>query len=206
MSQAYGQKVTRGLEQMESALEEVRELGQWGCRMCWIFKGAKEARGHKWTECAEIKECQSFRGCMEFQGRINHRRDRQAQFLSYFYCHVSQELCQDGYKGGGKGCQWKHVVIPAAIAATTEEGRGDLDPATRQEAHKAKTKYHHRIKSHKEQHWQDFLDDQQNTWKALAYLNSLTRATTIPTLQKDGQCFKRDNENAQILLQTFFPP
>jgi hypothetical protein len=23
---------------------------------------------------------------------------------------------------GGKGCQWKHVVIPAAIAATTEEG------------------------------------------------------------------------------------
>ena len=56
MSQAYGRKVARGLEQMESALEEVRELGQWGCRMCWIFKGAKEARGHKWTECAEIED------------------------------------------------------------------------------------------------------------------------------------------------------
>lgn len=124
MSQAYGRKVARGLEQMESALEEVRELGQWGCRMCWIFKGAKEARGHKWTECAEIEECLSFRGfrgCMEFQGRINYRRDRQAQFLRCFYCHVSQELCRDGYKGGGKECQWKHVVIPAAIAATTEE-------------------------------------------------------------------------------------
>lgn len=90
--------------------------------MCWMFKGAKEARGHKWTECGEIEECLSFRGCMEFQWKINYRRDRQAQFLSCFYCHVLQELCRDGYKGGGKGCQWKHVVIPAAIAATTEEG------------------------------------------------------------------------------------
>ena len=43
MSQAYGRKVARGLEQMELGLEEVRGLGQWGCRMCWmcwIFKGA----------------------------------------------------------------------------------------------------------------------------------------------------------------------
>lgn len=28
----------------------------------------------------------------------------------------------------------------------------------------------------------------------------------MPTLQKDGQCFEEDNEKAQILLQTFFPP
>jgi hypothetical protein len=31
MSQAYGRKVARGLEWMEAALEEVEELGQWGC-------------------------------------------------------------------------------------------------------------------------------------------------------------------------------
>ena len=73
-------------------------------------------------ECGEIEERLSFRECMEFQGRINYRRDRQVQFLSCFYCHMSQELYRDGYKGGGKGCEWKYIVIPAAIAATTDEG------------------------------------------------------------------------------------
>jgi superfamily II DNA helicase RecQ len=34
MSQAYRRKVARGLERMEAALEEVAELGQWGCRIC----------------------------------------------------------------------------------------------------------------------------------------------------------------------------
>jgi hypothetical protein len=51
---------------MESALEEVRELRQWGCQMCWMFRGAKEAGNHRWMECGEIDECLSFRGCMEF--------------------------------------------------------------------------------------------------------------------------------------------
>lgn len=33
MSQVYRRKVAQGLEQMESVLEEVRELSQWGCQM-----------------------------------------------------------------------------------------------------------------------------------------------------------------------------
>jgi superfamily II DNA helicase RecQ len=121
MSQAYGRKVARGLEQMEAALEEVGELGQWGCRICWMFKGGEGAQ-HTWLECSEIEECLSFQGCMGFQGSINYRRDRQAQFLSCFYCHVSQELCPDGYKSKGAMCRWKHVVIPVALAVCTDEG------------------------------------------------------------------------------------
>lgn len=35
---------------------------------------------------------------------------------------MSQGLCWDGYKEGGKSCCWKHVIIPAALAATTEAG------------------------------------------------------------------------------------
>jgi hypothetical protein len=56
-------------------------------------------------ECSKIEECLSFQGCLEFQRGINYRRDRQAQFLSYFYYHVSQELYPDGYKTKGTTCR-----------------------------------------------------------------------------------------------------
>lgn len=122
MSQAYGRKVARGLEQMEAALEEVEELGRWGCRICWMFKGLSKGAQHKWTECSEIEDCLSFHGCMDFQRGINYRRDPQAQFLSCFYCHVSQALCPDGYKTKGATCRWKYIVIPVALAVCTDDG------------------------------------------------------------------------------------
>lgn len=120
LSQAHGRQVARGLEQMQSALEEIEELGmKEGCRICWVFRGGVGAQ-HSWWTCKEIEECLSFQSCMEFQQTIDYRRDKQARFLSCFYCHVSQKLCRDGYKDKGKGCRWKHVVIPVALAATTE--------------------------------------------------------------------------------------
>jgi hypothetical protein len=77
-----------------------------------MFKGLGEGSQHKWTGCSEIEECLSFHGCMDFQRGINYRRDPQARFLSCFYCHVSQELCPDGYRSKGTTCRWKHVVMP----------------------------------------------------------------------------------------------
>jgi hypothetical protein len=73
-------------------------------------------------ECSQIEEYLSFQGYMEFQRGINYRRDRQAQFLSYFYYHVLQELCPDGYKTKGTTCRWKHVVMPVALAVCTDKG------------------------------------------------------------------------------------
>ncbi|KAL2201943.1 hypothetical protein CC79DRAFT_1351456 [Sarocladium strictum] len=35
---------TWALQRLESALEEIEELGKPGCRVCWMFKGAMEAR------------------------------------------------------------------------------------------------------------------------------------------------------------------
>jgi hypothetical protein len=67
-----------------------------------------------------VDECLSFLSSMDFQGKIDYRKDKQARFLSCFYCHVSQRLCTDGYKSGGASCRWKHAVIPLALAATTE--------------------------------------------------------------------------------------
>jgi ribonuclease HI/exonuclease III len=88
---------------------------------------------------------------------------------------------------------------------TSATRRGDFDPTIRQAAYRAKVTYHNRIASQKKQHWQDFLEDQQNVWKALACLNSTTRSTTLTVLQKDGQWFEEDAAKAEVLLQTFFP-
>jgi superfamily II DNA helicase RecQ len=121
MSQAYGRKVARGLEQMEAAFAEFEELLPLACRICWMFKGVDAAQ-HRWGECDELEECLSFLSCMAFQGQIDYRRDPQAKFLSCFYCHVSQELCTDGYQSRGATCRWKHIVIPVALAACTDEG------------------------------------------------------------------------------------
>ena len=35
---------------------------------------------------------------------------------------MSQELCLDGYKSKGATCQWKHVVIPVALAVCSDKG------------------------------------------------------------------------------------
>lgn len=122
MSQAYGRKVSRALARVEAALEEIEELGgKLGCRICWMFEGAGRAQ-HQWVACTEVDgDCLSFRDYMDFQRKINYRKDQQARFLSCFYCHLSQALCPDGYQDRGASCRWKHVVIPLAYAATTEQ-------------------------------------------------------------------------------------
>ena len=65
MSQAYGRKVARRLEQMEAALAEFEELPPLACRICWMFKGVDAAQ-HRWGECDELEECLSFLSCMAF--------------------------------------------------------------------------------------------------------------------------------------------
>jgi superfamily II DNA helicase RecQ len=121
-SNTRGRQDAHALEALEAALEEVEGLGKMGCRICWMFDGVEEAR-HTWDSCSSTAGTKdlSFSSCMDFQGLINYRKDRQASFLSCFYCHVSQELCRDGYKTKGASCwRWKHAVIPMALAATTE--------------------------------------------------------------------------------------
>jgi superfamily II DNA helicase RecQ len=121
LNQARGRRVAQELEHLRDALAEVEELGAWGCRVCWVFKGLDAASKHKWDECPGIDERLSFSGCMAYQRQIDYRRDPQAKFLSCFYCHVTQELCPDGYKSKGTTCKWKYFVIPVVLAALTEE-------------------------------------------------------------------------------------
>lgn len=43
-------------------------------------------------------------------------------------------------------------------------------------------------------------------WKALAYLNQSSKKQTLPTLRKDTRSYEEDQDKADLLLQTFFPP
>ena len=122
MSQVYRQRVACGLERMEAALEEVEELGLQGCWIYQMFKGPSEGSQYTWMECSKIKEYLSFQGYMEFQRGINYQQDQQAQFLSYFYYYVSQELYLDSYKTKGATYQQKYVVILVALAVYIDEG------------------------------------------------------------------------------------
>ncbi|KAL2207010.1 hypothetical protein CC79DRAFT_1335237 [Sarocladium strictum] len=74
-----------------------------------------------WYNCAEVDKSLSFRHYIMFQGKINYRKDKQARFLSCFYCYVSQSLCTKGFKSKGASCRWKHIVMPVALAAATKE-------------------------------------------------------------------------------------
>jgi superfamily II DNA helicase RecQ len=67
MSQAHGKKSARALGRMEAALEEVEELGKLGCRVCWLFNGAKGAQ-HEWGACSNTEECLS-RAVWSFRAR-----------------------------------------------------------------------------------------------------------------------------------------
>lgn len=67
MTQARGRIVSRAMQQVQAALEEVEELGgKLGCRICWMFDGAGEAR-HQWTAYDDIEDCLTFLCCMDFQ-------------------------------------------------------------------------------------------------------------------------------------------
>lgn len=41
---ACGRRDALGIECLEDALQEIEELGKIGCRICWMFNGAREAR------------------------------------------------------------------------------------------------------------------------------------------------------------------
>ncbi|KAJ6438049.1 recq family helicase [Purpureocillium lavendulum] len=121
MSEAYVKKVSRGMQRLQSALETVAELQSMACVICWMFEGSGAAN-HKWGTCNELDDGLSFVSCIEFQRGINYRRDPQAAFLSCYFCHVSQGFCTEGYQTRGESCRRKHVVIPVAYAASTDDG------------------------------------------------------------------------------------
>jgi len=89
---------------------------------------------------------------------------------------------------------------------TAAKRRGNFNPTLQAAVIKANRNYLAQIAKQKKNHWKEFLDDNQNVWKALAYLNNSSKTWTLPTLTARNRTYQEDKEKAELLLQTFFPP
>ena len=80
-----------------------------------------------------------------------------------------------------------------------------------QRAREAAKEFHNAIRRQKKAHWEDFLEDNLNIWKAAKYLNldSYSRFDKVLLITRtDSTTTKGKEEQAKELLKTFFlaPP
>lgn len=77
------------------------------------------------------------------------------------------------------------------------------------EAKAAAKQYHDEIRQQKKTHWNAFLADNDNIWKAEKYLkpgNDAAFGKVPQLLQTDGMRTTSNKEQALELMATFFPP
>jgi exonuclease III len=85
---------------------------------------------------------------------------------------------------------------------------GGARPDLEETAKSASKQYHDAIRQQKKKHWDDFLADNDNIWSAAKYLKAGNEAFgTVPPLNRvDGTTTVDQEEQAEELLSTFFPP
>ncbi|KAI6824489.1 hypothetical protein KC343_g180 [Hortaea werneckii] len=92
--------------------------------------------------------------------------------------------------------------------ARAQRRDGEALPILEQQARAASKEYHDAIHRQQRTHWDDFLADDANIWKATRYLqpDQGSRCSRIPQLRRaDGSLTKNTAEQAEQLLATFFP-
>jgi ribonuclease HI len=84
---------------------------------------------------------------------------------------------------------------------------GDFKPQLEAEVKAARHRFHHAIRDKKKRHWQAFLEDPENVWRAARCLRSAeTTFGHIPALVANGHDVEEEKEKAAVLMGTFFPP
>ncbi|KAK4061193.1 hypothetical protein Purlil1_14262 [Purpureocillium lilacinum] len=87
---------------------------------------------------------------------------------------------------------------------------GSPAPELERQAKEAAKEYHDAVRKQKRQHWEEFLAEDGNIWKASRYLGTRGSASVeekVPPLKKeDGTTTMGRQDQAEELLRTFFPP
>lgn len=92
--------------------------------------------------------------------------------------------------------------------ARAQRRGGEALPTLEQQARAASKEYHDAIHRQQRTHWDDFLADDANIWKAKHYLqpDQGSSWSRIPPLRRaDGSLTRNTAEQAEQLLATFFP-
>jgi hypothetical protein len=93
--------------------------------------------------------------------------------------------------------------------ARAQRRGGEALPELEQQARTAAKEYHDAIRKQQRLHWDEFLAEDTNIWKASRYLKPDDGSgwSRIPPLQKaDGSTTTNNSRQAEQLLATFSPP
>ncbi|SCO54574.1 related to reverse transcriptase [Fusarium fujikuroi] len=105
--------------------------------------------------------------------------------------------------------QLRHIYTYWRNRARTARRAGQSSSGLEGSATAAAKQYHDAIRQRKNNHWKEFLADNDNIWKAAKYMKSGDEVAfgKVPQLTKaDGTPTTNHREQAEELLAKFFPP